>query len=145
MYSILEIGDNMKKEGFSLVELLAVIAIMAIFVLIAMPNVMEMYNQAKKQSFLNEAKVLFKEAVVVYVAEKKKGNKLSEFNSNDPYDSYLTESNLKYCVELDSKGRVTSLKVSNGSYYIEGDGKFLSADVSMVREGTYEDLSCLIE
>ena len=135
----------MKKEGFSLVELLAVIAIMAILVLIAMPNVMEMYNQAKKQSFLNEAKVLFKEAVVVYVAEKKKGNKLSEFNSNDPYDSYLTESNLKYCVELDSKGRVTSLKVSNDSYYIEGDGNFLSADVSMVREGTYEDLSCLIE
>ena len=70
---------------------------------------------------------------------------LSEFNSNDPYDSYLTESKLKYCVELDSKGRVTSLKVSNGSYYIEGDGNFLSADVSMVREGTYEDLSCLIE
>lgn len=135
----------MKKEGFSLVELLAVIAIMAILVLIAMPNVMEMYNQAKKQSFLNEAKVLFKEAVVVYVAEKKKGNKLSEFNSNDPYDSYLTESNLKYCVELDTKGRVTLLKVSNGSYYIEGDGNFLSADVSMVREGTYEDLSCLIE
>lgn len=135
----------MKKSGFSLVELLAVIAIMAILVLIAMPNVMEMYNQAKKQSFLNEAKVLFKEAVVVYVAEKKKGNKLSEFNSNDPYDSYLTESNLKYCVELDTKGRVTSLKVSNGSYYIEGDGNFLSSDVSMVREGTYEDLSCLIE
>ena len=135
----------MKRDGFSLIELLAVIAILAILALIAMPNVIEMYNQAKMQSFLNEAKVLYKEAVVIYVAEKKKGNKLSEFNSNDPYDSYLTESNLKYCVELDTKGRVISLKVSNGSYYIEGDGNFLSADVSMVREGSYEDLSCLNE
>ena len=135
----------MSKKGFSLVELLCVIAILAILVLIAMPSVMDMYNQAKMHSFLNEAKVLYKEAVVIYVAEKKKGNKLSEFNSNDPYDSYLTESNLKYCVELDTKGRVTSLKVSNGSYYVEGDGNFLSIDVSKVIEGSYEDLECLNE
>lgn len=34
----------MKKQGFTLVELLAVIAIMAILVIIALPNVLKMFN-----------------------------------------------------------------------------------------------------
>ena len=35
---------NMKTHGFTLVELLAVIAIMAILVIIALPNVLKMFN-----------------------------------------------------------------------------------------------------
>ena len=35
---------NMKKQGFTLVELLAVIAIMAILVIIALSNVLKMFN-----------------------------------------------------------------------------------------------------
>ena len=35
---------NMKKQGFTLVELLAVIAIMAMLVIIALPNVLKMFN-----------------------------------------------------------------------------------------------------
>ena len=38
----------MKKRGFTLVELLAVIAILAILVLISLPNVVGMFNNAKK-------------------------------------------------------------------------------------------------
>ena len=34
----------MKKQGFTLVELLAVIAIMAILVIIALSNVLKMFN-----------------------------------------------------------------------------------------------------
>lgn len=34
----------MKKQGFTLVELLAVIAIMAMLVIIALPNVLKMFN-----------------------------------------------------------------------------------------------------
>ena len=40
------------KNGFTLVELLAVIAILAILVIIALPNVIKMFNNAKKSSFL---------------------------------------------------------------------------------------------
>ena len=35
----------MKKKGFTLVELLAVIAILAILVIVAMPNVLGMFKQ----------------------------------------------------------------------------------------------------
>ena len=44
----------MKKKGFTLVELLAVIAILAILVIVAMPNVLGMFNQAKANSFVTE-------------------------------------------------------------------------------------------
>ena len=50
------------KSGFTLVELLAVIAILAILVIIALPNVLKLYNNAKKNTFLIEAKTIYKEA-----------------------------------------------------------------------------------
>ena len=46
------------KKGFTLVELLAVIAILAILVIIALPSVISMYNNAKKQVFLTEAQTV---------------------------------------------------------------------------------------
>lgn len=46
----------MNKKGFTLVELLAVIAILAILVIIALPNVIKMYNSAKKEYILNGSK-----------------------------------------------------------------------------------------
>ena len=42
---------GMKYKGFTLVELLAVIAILALLVIIALPNVLKMFNQAKKDTF----------------------------------------------------------------------------------------------
>lgn len=41
----------MNKRGFTLVELLAVIAILALLVIIALPNVLSMFNNAKKIYF----------------------------------------------------------------------------------------------
>ena len=37
-----------RKNGFTLVELLAVIAILAILVIVAMPNILGMFNEAKQ-------------------------------------------------------------------------------------------------
>ena len=42
----------MNKKGFTLVELLAVIAILAILVIIALPNVLELYRTARKNTFI---------------------------------------------------------------------------------------------
>ena len=51
------------KKGFTLVELLAVIAIMAILLIIALPNVLKMFNESKEKIFLTESKSVFKEAI----------------------------------------------------------------------------------
>ena len=57
----------MKNKGFTLVELLAVIAILALLVIIALPNVLKMFNQAKKDTFLTEAKNIYKEIILINV------------------------------------------------------------------------------
>ena len=63
----------MKKEnGFTLVELLAVIAILAILVLVALPNVLDMFVNAKKSAFLTEVQTIYKETTSKYISEKMK-------------------------------------------------------------------------
>ena len=113
----------MKNKGFTLVELLAVIAILAILVIIALPNVIKLYNDAKKDSFLTETKVVYKEAANKYISENMKGNKVSHINSENNTKLEMTGNKLKYCVLLNSDGSVNSLVTSNNNYYIEYDGK----------------------
>ena len=49
-----------KKNGFTLVELLAVIVILAIILLIAVPNVIGIIDKAKKDSYCSTAKMAYK-------------------------------------------------------------------------------------
>ena len=109
----------MKNKGFTLVELLAVIAILAILVIIALPNVLKMFNDAKKNSFLTEAKTLYSEASKKYISETMKGNKLTYISSEDDTKLEMTGRNLQYCVLLNTDGTVKSMKVSNGEWIAE--------------------------
>ena len=70
----------MNKKGFTLVELLAVIAILAILVIIALPNVLKMFNDSKKNSFINEVREVFKTAQNQYMA--------SQINSTTPQTAF---------------------------------------------------------
>jgi prepilin-type N-terminal cleavage/methylation domain-containing protein len=58
----------MKKKGFTLVELLAVIAILAILVIVAMPNVLGMFNQAKYNTFVTEVQSYMDSAKTAFVS-----------------------------------------------------------------------------
>ena len=109
----------MKNKGFTLVELLAVIAILAILVIIALPNVLKMFNDAKKNSFLTEAKTLYSEASKKYISETMKGNKLTYISSEDDTKLEMTGRDLQYCVLLNTDGSVKSMKVSNGEWIAE--------------------------
>ena len=107
----------MKNKGFTLVELLAVIAILAILVIIALPNVLKMYNDSKKNAFMTEAQNLAKEVSSKYISESMKGNKVSVIsNQQNPLD--MTGRELEYSFELDSQGKIKNMIVSNGTYCI---------------------------
>jgi len=54
------------KKGFTLVELLAVIVILAIIILIAMPNVLSSMERARVNAFANEAMSMIRTAEVAY-------------------------------------------------------------------------------
>ena len=109
----------MKNKGFTLVELLAVIAILAILVIIALPNVLKMFNDAKKNSFLTETKTIYSEVSKKYISETMKGNKLTYISSEDDTKLEMTGRDLQYCVLLNTDGTIKSMKVSNGEWIAE--------------------------
>ena len=112
----------MNKKGFTLVELLAVIAILAILVIIALPNVLKMYNNAKKNVFLTEAKIVHKESEKKYISELMNGNKIFKINSKG-IKLELSGNELEYNILLDNNGKVKFFYASNGTYCISGKYK----------------------
>ena len=131
----------MNKKGFTLVELLAVIAILALLVIIALPNVLKMFNQAKKDTFLTEAKTIYKEISKKYISETMRGNKISIIsNTNNKLD--LESNNLKYKVKLNNDGSVKKFEVSNENYCISGKFNNLSdLTTDKITEGKCEEIS----
>ena len=74
----------MNKKGFTLVELLAVIAILAILVIVAMPNVLGMFNQAKANTFVTEVQKYMDNAKNEFIAKAMtNGGKGIVFLSNE--------------------------------------------------------------
>ena len=134
----------MNKKGFTLVELLAVIAILAILVIIALPNVLKMYNTSKKNIFLVEAKEIYGEVSKKYISESLKGNKLSYVNSEDNTKLEMTGNELKYCIQVDGKGKITAMKIGNNNYYLFYDGSknISKLDLNDVYEGKYVQNKC---
>ncbi len=109
----------MNKKGFTLVELLAVIAILAILVIIAMPNVLEMFNKAKQDAFETEVqshvKAVTNEFIItgqLFYSNKVDGAAKLQMDGED----------LDYYIELDTKGNIIVLRVTNGEYKIETTG-----------------------
>ena len=131
----------MKNKGFTLVELLAVIAILAILVIIALPNVLSMFNEAKKDTFLTETKNIYKEISKKYINETMRGNKITNIsNTNNKLD--LESDNLKYNIKLDNFGNIKKFQVSNDTYCISGKFNNLSElTTDKIVEGKCEETS----
>ena len=104
----------MNKKGFTLVELLAVIAILAILVIVALPNVLSMYRDARKNTFTNEVSSVLRSARQQYLVD---GGVACEYTNADGYTN-----NLKYFVKLDGNGNVIELQATNGTYQYNKKG-----------------------
>ncbi len=140
----------MNKKGFTLVELLAVIAILALLVIIALPNVLSMFNKAKKDTFLTEAKSIFKESASKYISDNmhnsNEGNIYckSETDSKNPLDMDIE--NTYYYIEKDNTGKTIKFVAWNSSGYVTkivGDNVMLN-DVTgnNVSESSVKDITC---
>ncbi len=129
----------MNKKGFTLVELLAVIAILALLVIVALPNVLSMFNKAKKDIFLTEAKNVYKEVSKKYITENMRGNKITKV-SNNKNKLDMESNNLTYNISLDDKGNIKHFQVSDGTYCISGSFNNLSElTTDKVTEGECEE------
>ncbi len=109
----------MNKKGFTLVELLAVIAILAILVIIAMPNVLEMFNKAKQDAFETEVKSHVKAVSNEFITS---GQLIYSNVVEDAAKLPMDGKELDYYIELDSQGNIKKLNVTNGEYKITASG-----------------------
>ena len=121
----------MKKKGFTLVELLAVIVILAVILTIAVPAVKKTVDSAKKKSAENDALMIKNIAEKYYTSNLDKDEEITgidlssdtlSYSGKKPTKEYLyfTEDGIAYgkmyingyCVEVKSDGTNTSEKVS---------------------------------
>ena len=120
------------KKGFTLVELLAVIAILAILVIIALPYVISMYNNAKKNSFLTEAKSVFSESTNKFMSDSISNPNATEHvycrsntDSLNPLD--LSGRNINYYIKADRSGNVSAVVIWDDTRYVARKGTNLEA------------------
>ena len=121
------------KNGFTLVELLAVIAILAILVIIALPNVMDMFNNAKKSAFETEVKQIFKLSKSEWMNDSlgvssEKIYSQCDNGCNNPIKSMDVRSNLNYYVKISGTGKVTDFYVTDGTFQYSYNGEELKQE-----------------
>lgn len=128
------------KTGFTLVELLAVIAVLAILVVLSVPNIIKLFNESKKKSFLNEAKTVYREVSKKYLIDGIKDTKIERIRSNDEKTKLSLESNnLVYDIKIDAKGSIEYFMVTNGEYCISGEYRnIIDLDLSTIKNEVCE-------
>lgn len=113
----------MNKKGFTLVELLAVIAILAILVIIALPNVLNLYNDAKKGSFQTEVQTIYKTAQQEFLLGGKAveyyrsgGNACSTNGTTLKSLSLQGTKSVDYYIKIDANGNVKEYYVADDAF-----------------------------
>ncbi len=123
----------MNKKGFTLVELLAVVAITAIILLIAIPNVMEGLNESKMNNFGNEVSTLYSSAKTQFNLEKGRGQVKYIYDGYSRYAVYCknwtenpedcknelsseNQEGMSYKIVVDVDGNVDYMYISDGRF-----------------------------
>ncbi|MBE6161277.1 MAG: type II secretion system protein [Firmicutes bacterium] len=118
------------KKGFTLVELLAVIVVLAIIILVAMPNVLSAMDKARRNALVTEASEFAKIAQAAY--------------SDDAMNGGLTTGNSEtgYCYSMDyliNKGYMDKKKGGNdhGSVLLQVSNTGETTYTIWLSNGTY--------
>lgn len=104
----------MKKKGFTLVELIAVIALLSIVMLLIVPNVDNYLNSSKKTLFYDNVVNMFKSATTTFMYQDDPTN--TTFSNNGVKLDVDVESEYVYTIKVNNYGEVISIDVNNGVY-----------------------------
>ena len=109
------------KKGFTLVELLAVIAILAILIAITMPNIMRQYNKAKADTFVVDVQTVMDVAMSKYTMDTLQTSEETIYYSSKEITGLnakkldVTSEN-DYFIEMDRHGNFKRVIVYNAQY-----------------------------
>ena len=140
------------RKGFTLVELLAVIVVLAIIILVAMPNVLSAMEKARQNAFVTEATEICKVAQNAYNTDLLDGNLAGESNPCYSLDQLVSQKHLDKNIngyagsiqlQFSPNGSATTtLWLTNGMYKFEGkDCTKLSKDTSIMKPSNKEEAS----
>ena len=122
------------KKGFTLVELLAVIAILAILVIISLPNVIGMFNEAKKNSFVTELRNIYKIAGQQWINDSLFETAERTYSRCETCTGKSLQlsgrQNLDYYVVINKAGEVTKFYATDGTFQYSYIGKLLPTDIT---------------
>ena len=122
----------MNKKAFTLVELLAVIAILALLVIIALPNIMSLFSEAKKKSFENEVRNIYKAANQQFISDSmNNSSEISYSRCSEGCSNPLRLSgreNINYYIKLGKDGKVKNFIVSDGNFQYSYSGEGLNIE-----------------
>lgn len=104
----------MDKKGFTLIEIIAVIALIGALLLLVVPSITDSYKKAQKNLFYENVLSIYNSATTSYLYNADEGNTNKSFcHSNNPLNVDAGE-DIKYSVTVDSYGAVSKISVSNG-------------------------------
>lgn len=108
------------KKGFTLVELLAVIAILAILVVIALPNVIGMFQGVKKGTFKTEVQTIMKQAQSTWVLDGGGAavytNCMDDTTTSNQSPLQLQGTEFSYYISIGSDGEFVQVSVAGSDY-----------------------------
>lgn len=118
-----------KRNGFTLVELLAVIVILAIILVIAVPQIMNTINSARLGAFRSTAKLILTAAEKEYLVQQTLGD--TSFNGATVECSDVVELSADYDTTTTGKKCTVSFDASGNAkvvLYGSDSGKFKGYD-----------------
>lgn len=110
--------NKLNRNGFTLVELLAVIVILAVLALVAMPNVTRLMNDSRKNAFITEV-----ENFVTYAQTSYTNSQINGTITNSADESLITGQTFNnasydyYCVSYAKLVSGGFIQKSNGDNY----------------------------
>lgn len=135
------------KKGFTLVEVLAVIAILMILVTLSVPRIRTIYDKAKENAFLTEFKNLERQITNKEVIAKMNKKKIVAISSEDETSLELSNKDFKYCIDLNKNGTFSRMQASDGKHYIEANrgDDIHSFTNKNITKGGYDKLRCVFD
>lgn len=145
---------KINKDGFTLIELLAVIIILSVLMLIAVPGVLKLMDNSKKNAFVTQAQMIYKSATEQYIIDSTKSAEGVTYckdiagTTEGVKKLDLTGTNrVYYKIKIDAEGNVVSYHISNDVYSVKNTTSD-KTDISTIESdsvktgGNYEEVSC---
>ena len=126
------------KKGFTLIELLAVIIILSLIMIMAVPAILTSLNNVRVSAFVTEVQQIYKAAQHQYTVNAMMGASVTCFNSTqEGYKIQTSGEDLNYSIKIQSDGTITSLYVySPGMHY-----SYLNTSVATLNDITSDGVS----